>query len=92
MDGPFPFSEAMCTAALADAMKHNLTKGVQRLRIPTLVISGRFDANVAPLTSMRTSKLIPGAQFRIFDRSGHMPFIERPNPFSTALEAFLRGR
>jgi proline iminopeptidase len=90
--GPYAFSEQMCIAAMLDAMKVDLTNPVRALRIPTLVTSGRFDVNVAPLSSFNLSKLILGAQFHVFERSGHMPFIEQPEEFATVVSAFLEKR
>jgi proline iminopeptidase len=87
--GPYPFSEPMCTAAMVEAMKHDLTGAMHRLHVPTLVLSGRFDANVAPSQSFKLSKWIPNAQFHAFERSGHMPFVEQPEEFAAVVQAFL---
>ena len=32
---------------------------------------------------------IPGSQFAVFERSGHMPFSEEPDAFLRTLEQFL---
>jgi pimeloyl-ACP methyl ester carboxylesterase len=37
-------------------------------------------------------KAIAGSQFVVFERSGHLPFFEEPEPFARALETFLGGR
>jgi proline iminopeptidase len=89
---PFFFSEEMCTAVLEDALKLDLTSRVRVLTIPTLVITGRFDMNVAPIVSYKLSKTIPGAKFHVFDRSGHMPFQEQPEEFASIVGAFLDRR
>lgn len=86
---PFGFVEEMCVAAMQDALKLDLSQAVARLQIETLVTTGRFDTNVAPLVSYRLSKSMPRAQLQIFERSGHMPFIEQPEEFADAVESFL---
>ena len=59
---------------------------------PTLVITGRYDLNVAPLTAWRIAHQIPGARFVVFEESGHLPSYEEPAKYRAVLEAFLDGR
>ena len=59
---------------------------------PTLVITGRYDMNVAPLTAWRIAHQIPGARIVFFERSGHLPAYEEPIRYRKVLEAFLEGR
>lgn len=59
---------------------------------PTLVITGRYDMNVAPLTAWRIAQQIPGARIVFFERSGHLPAYEEPIRYRKVLEAFLEGR
>jgi proline iminopeptidase len=59
---------------------------------PTLVITGRYDMNVAPLNAWRMAHQIPGARVVSFERSGHLPFYEEPARYRTVLEAFLDER
>src|SRR5690606_9325596 len=88
---PFAFVEDMCVAAMQDALKLDLTPAMQRLRVPTLVVTGRFDANVAPVVSHRLAATIPVAKLEIFERSGHMPFVEQAGEFAAAVRAFLES-
>ena len=60
--------------------------------MPTLVLTGRFDMNVAPSTAWRIHRAIPNSRFAVFERSGHLPFFEEPEAFVSAVEAFLDGR
>jgi proline iminopeptidase len=59
---------------------------------PTLVISGRYDMNVAPLTAWRMAHQIPGARVVFFEQSGHLPSYEEPQKYRAVLEAFLNER
>jgi len=56
---------------------------------PTLVITGRYDMNVAPLTAWHLAHQIPGAKLVIFEKSGHLPAYEEPGRYLEVLESFL---
>jgi proline iminopeptidase len=60
-------------------------------QFPTLVINGRYDMNVAPLTAWRLAHAIPGAKVVFFEQSGHLPAYEEPDKYIEVLEAFLNG-
>ncbi|MBL8645817.1 MAG: alpha/beta fold hydrolase [Sphingosinicella sp.] len=86
------FSQETCTAVMLDAIKLDLYPALVRLKVPTLVINGRFDANVAPSVAYRISKAIPGARLEYFERSGHSPFVEEPEKFALVVERFLADK
>jgi proline iminopeptidase len=70
----------------------DLTPELARFSFPTLVITGRYDMNVAPLTAWRITHAIAGARLVVFERSGHLPSYEEPARYRSVLEAFLDGR
>ncbi len=59
------------------------------LAMPTLVVSGQFDALVPLEHSRRTARLIPGARFVVIPGALHNPMDERPAAFERELLAFL---
>jgi proline iminopeptidase len=67
----------------------DLTAKLAQFRFPTLVITGRYDMNVAPLTAWRMAHAIPGAQIVFFEKSGHLPAYEEPDRYLKVLETFL---
>jgi proline iminopeptidase len=67
----------------------DLTPKLAGFRFPTLVINGRYDMNVAPLTAWRMAHAIPGAQIIFFEKSGHLPAYEEPDKYLQVLETFL---
>lgn len=83
------FSAATCTAVMLDALTLDLYSRLAGLTVPTLVINGRFDANVAPSVAWRLSKAIPGAKLEYFEHSGHSPHVEEPVKFAQAVTDFL---
>lgn len=64
---------------------------VRRFTQPTLIVHGRFDAVVAPSDSWRLHQAIPGSRFHIVESAGHLPHVERPEPFLAAVAPFLAG-
>lgn len=71
----------------------DMTDKIKRFTgFPTLVMSGRYDMNVAPLNAWRLSRLIPNAQLVFFEQSSHLPFFEEPARYREVLETFLDGR
>jgi proline iminopeptidase len=67
----------------------DLTPKLAGFKFPTLVITGRYDMNVAPLTAWRMARAIPGAQMVFFEKSGHLPAYEEPDKYIAVLESFL---
>jgi len=72
-----------------DVRRFDLNSQIKAFRFPVLVGCGRFDMNVAPLVAYRIHEEIPGSQFVVFSKSGHMPFFEQPNKFVTVVNRFL---
>jgi proline iminopeptidase len=74
------------------ASKLDLTSALQKFTFPTLVITGRYDMNVAPVNAWNIYKAIPGAKFVVFEKSGHLPSYEEPDKYVEEVDAFLNGR
>ncbi len=67
----------------------DLTPELPKFKFPTMVITGRFDMNVTPLTAWNIYKAIPGAKFVVFEKSGHLPSYEEPDKYVQVVDAFL---
>jgi proline iminopeptidase len=70
----------------------DLTSKLGGFKFPTLVINGRYDMNVAPLTAWRLAHAIPGAKLVFFEQSGHLPSYEEPEKYVEVLEGFLNSK
>jgi proline iminopeptidase len=57
--------------------------------VPTLVLTGRFDRVALPRYAVQFRQLMPQAEFVMFERSGHAPFIEEPERHDAMMRAFL---
>jgi proline iminopeptidase len=67
----------------------DLTSKLGSFNFPTLVVNGRYDMNVAPLTAWRLKQAIPGAKVVFFEHSGHLPSYEEPERYLQVLNDFL---
>ncbi len=86
------YNPLVAAAVSRAASKVDLTPQLPKFAFPTLVITGRFDMNVAPLTAWNIYKAIPGAKFVVFAKSGHLPSYEEPDKYVQVLDDFLGGR
>jgi proline iminopeptidase len=86
---PGSFRRHVNEALDADMGRYDLNPEIQKFRLPVLVITGRYDMNVAPVVAWKIHRAIPGSQLVIFDRSAHLPFFEEPERFKKVVEEFL---
>lgn len=87
--GPGAFNKEVNQKVSSDLARFDLNPEIRKFRFPTLVISGRYDMNVAPLVAYRIHKNIPGSRFVVFEKSSHLPFTEEPEAFARTVEEFL---
>jgi 3-oxoadipate enol-lactonase len=73
-------------AAIAGTDFYTPTSG---LRIPTLGIAGSEDGSTPPDLVRETLDLIPGSQFALIRRAGHIPCVEKPNEYAELLSRFI---
>jgi proline iminopeptidase len=90
--GDLGFEPAVGQAVGNASADLDLSAKLAGFQFPTLVISGRFDMNVAPLTAWRLAHAIPGAKLVFFEKSGHLPSYEEPEKYISVLEGFLNGQ
>lgn len=67
----------------------DLSPQLPNIKTPTLILTGRFDMNVAPVTAWRMAHAIPGARLHIFEHSGHLPSFEEPEDYLKHVAEFL---
>jgi len=61
-----------------------------RVRVPTLVLSGRQDSWSPPAAHEEMARCVPGSRLVIIDDCGHMSTLEHPQAVTQALSAWLR--
>jgi proline iminopeptidase len=90
--GDLGFEPAVSEAVAKATENLDLAASLGAFHFPTLVINGRYDMNVAPLTAWRLAHAIPDARLVLFEHSGHLPSYEEPDKYVQILEGFLSGR
>lgn len=86
---PVVYNHAVNEALERDLAKYDLGPELAKFRFPTLVITGRYDINVAPSVAYKIHRAIRNSKFVVFEKSGHLPFFEEPERFATTLDGFL---
>jgi pimeloyl-ACP methyl ester carboxylesterase len=85
---------ALMTARLAWTPRFydpQLAKWLHRLRLPTLVVWGAEDAIFPVGQANAFASAIAGARTAVIPDAGHLPHIEQPAAFITAVNAFSAG-
>lgn len=77
-----------CSAAISGTDFYATTAN---LRLPTLGIAGDEDGSTPPDLVRETVDLIPGSQFHLIRKAGHLPCVERPQEFASVISDFMRS-
>jgi len=85
----YRYARKVNAALNADLAQYDMWPVLPTLRMPTLVLTGRYDINVAPSTAWKIHKAIPGSRWEVFEQSGHLPYFEEPEKFVRVVEGFL---
>lgn len=67
--------------------EYDLTAGLERIRVPALVMHGRHDP--IPFWSAEDTARRLNARLVVLDASGHVPYVEQTAKFVSALDQFL---
>jgi proline iminopeptidase len=85
----FVYRQKVNKAVWGDLQRFDLNPELPGFRFPTLVVTGRYDFNVAPSVAWAIHRAVPGSELAVFERSGHLPFCEESDGFVSRVEAFL---
>ena len=86
---PSVYKKDINEAVEKDIERFDLNPEIRKFKFPALVITGRYDMNVAPSVAFKIHQAIPGSQFAVFEKSGHLPFFEESDEFVRVMEGFL---
>jgi proline iminopeptidase len=64
-------------------------KQLKDLKMPVLIVTGRFDRVAVPWMAVKFREYCPQAQFVMFEKSGHNPQIEEPEKEFAIINSFL---
>ena len=76
-----------CSAAISGTDFYTPTGG---LRLPTPGIAGSDDGSTPPDLVRETTDLIPGSQFHLIRKAGHLPCAEQPEEYAPVLTRFMQ--
>ncbi len=62
---------------------------LRALKLPTLILWGKYDRVVPPAIGDAYAKAIAGARKIVLENSGHLPHVEEPDLFTARITEFV---
>jgi pimeloyl-ACP methyl ester carboxylesterase len=78
-------------AAIRGIGGYDTRERLPEIEIPTLIVWGLKDRIVPVEAAIGYHRLIPDSRLEIYERTGHVPQMERPARFNALLDDFLTG-
>ncbi|MCE7995923.1 MAG: alpha/beta hydrolase [Roseivirga sp.] len=76
-------------AIAKSAQRHNMSKEIPNIKVPTLLIWGLNDTITPPMVAHEFDRLMPDTTLRFIDKCCHAPMMEHPDRFNVILKEFL---
>jgi len=89
---PASYRQSVNKSIWNDLQRFDLNPELPKFSFLTLVVTGRYDFNVAPSVAWGIHKAIPGSELAVFEKSGHLPYCEESAAFADRIERFLGKR
>jgi pimeloyl-ACP methyl ester carboxylesterase len=81
------------TLAIAkSAIRHNMSKDLPKMKVPTCIIWGKNDNVTPPDVAVEFNELLPDSDLFWIDKCGHAAMMEHPEEFNTILDKWLTDR
>ncbi len=71
------------------AQRHNLSKELHQITVPTLLVWGLNDTITPPHVGHEFNRLIPNSELYFIDKCCHAPMMEHPEKFNAILSEWL---
>jgi pimeloyl-ACP methyl ester carboxylesterase len=78
--------------ALQAVIEYDARDRLAEIEIPTMIVWGMDDWVISALAALSYHRRIPHSRLEIFERTGHVPQLERPGRFNALLDDFPGGR
>jgi pimeloyl-ACP methyl ester carboxylesterase len=75
--------------ALQALIRHDIRDRLGEIEMPTLIVWGLSDRVIPVAAAISYHRRIPHSRLEIFERTGHVPQLERPLRFNALLDEFL---
>jgi len=76
-------------SAIMHCYNRNLEPELHKIDVPTLIIASEFDQKDLRNATLKIHELIPGSKLVDIPKTGHLPFMENPDEFLTAITSFV---
>jgi proline iminopeptidase len=73
-----------------DIEKFDIIRQVKTLKMPVLIVAGRYDKACTPKFLIRYKEYCPQARFVMFEHAGHFSQVEEPEREFSVIKEFLR--
>uniref|UniRef100_A0A1J3IPS4 2-hydroxy-6-oxononadienedioate/2-hydroxy-6-oxononatrienedioate hydrolase n=1 Tax=Noccaea caerulescens TaxID=107243 RepID=A0A1J3IPS4_NOCCA len=83
------FTVATLTDNNGSEKKPPLSKRLQEIKCPVLIVTGDTDRIVPAWNAERLARAIPGSVFEVIKKCGHLPQEEKPDEFLSVVAKFL---
>lgn len=81
------------TLAIAkSAIRHNMSKDLPKMDVPTCIIWGKNDTVTPPEVAEEFNELLPNSDLFWIDKCGHAAMMEHPETFNLILDTWLQKR
>jgi pimeloyl-ACP methyl ester carboxylesterase len=77
------------TEALLTAIRFDIRERLPQIEAPTLIVWGEDDQIIPVRAGHSLQRRIPNSRLEIFERTGHVPQLERPAQFNSLVGEFL---
>ena len=75
--------------ALHAVIRHDIRERLIEIEMPTMIVWGQSDRVIPMAAALSYHRRIPHSRLEIFERTGHVPQLERPARFNAVLDDFL---
>jgi pimeloyl-ACP methyl ester carboxylesterase len=75
--------------SLDAVIEYDARDRLEEIQIPTMIVWGMDDWVISAAAALSYHRRIPHSRLEIFERTGHVPQLERPARFNRVLEEFL---
>lgn len=75
-----------------NAIRHNMSKDLPKMTMPTCIIWGKQDQVTPPEVAIEFDKLLPNSDLFWIDKCGHAAMMEHPDEFNKILAQWLTER
>ncbi len=77
--------------ALSAVIEYDARDRLEEIEIPTMIVWGTEDWVIPSAAALSYNRRIPHSRLEIFEDTGHVPQLERPQRFNSLLDDFLAG-